>query len=57
MTPDSLINNLMMGIPSSWDGEDSPESICLEYVRAIEWRLLALGGSLEKHSEDAGNKP
>jgi hypothetical protein len=43
-----LINRLMLNIPESWDGDESGDWIVEQYVREIERRLLAFGGSLEK---------
>jgi hypothetical protein len=48
---DAWVNNLLKRIPESWDGEGSPESIVSEYLHELERRVLALGGSLEKHDE------
>jgi hypothetical protein len=42
----------MAGMPESWDDDAAAESICVDYVREIERRLLALGGSLERCPED-----
>lgn len=42
---------VLAGAPESWDGEDSAESIAVAYVRALEARVQALGGSLEKHAD------
>jgi hypothetical protein len=51
---DGLLNELMRNIPEEWEAsEGSPESIVVDYVREIERRLLALGGSLERHPEEA----
>lgn len=49
---DDLLNDLMRNIPEGWEAsEGSPESIVVDYVREIEQRLLALGGSLERWPE------
>jgi hypothetical protein len=45
---DEFINKIMENIPDSWDGEESGEWIVVEYVREIERRLLARGGTLER---------
>ena len=49
---DDMIERLMSGMPQSWDGDDAAEHICVEYVREIERRLVALGGSLERWPSD-----
>ncbi|HEY6115954.1 MAG TPA: hypothetical protein VI172_08350 [Candidatus Dormibacteraeota bacterium] len=46
---DDLIDRLMSGMPESWDGDGSPESAVVEYVRELERRVKALGGNLEKY--------
>jgi hypothetical protein len=44
-----LIEELQRNIPQDWEAsEGSAESIVIDYVREIERRLLALGGSLER---------
>ena len=51
---DDLIDELQRNIPQEWEAsEGSAESIVVEYVREIERRLLALGGSLERCQEEA----
>lgn len=54
---DKLVMDLMSNMPESWDGEDSADSICVVYVRTLEARLLALGGTCEKCSEDQDGAP
>jgi hypothetical protein len=49
---DDLIEQLMSGIPESWDGDGSAESIVVEYMREIERRLVAARGSLERWPEE-----
>lgn len=44
-----LVERLQLGMPESWDGEESGEWIVEQYVRELERRVLALGGSLEKY--------
>jgi hypothetical protein len=44
-----LSSRLLANAPESWDGEDAAESIAVEYVQELERRVVALGGSLEKH--------
>lgn len=52
-THDDFIDRLQSGIPESWESsEGSAESICVEYVREIELRLIARGGSLERSEEE-----
>lgn len=51
---DDLIEELQRNIPQEWESsEGSAESIVVDYVREIERRLIALGGSLERWPEDA----
>lgn len=45
---DGLIDKLLSNIPESWDGEDAAEAIVVDYVREIERRLIALGGTCER---------
>ena len=46
---DDLIEELQRNIPQEWEAsEGSAESIVIDYVREIERRLVALGGSLER---------
>jgi isocitrate dehydrogenase kinase/phosphatase len=50
---DDLIEQLQRNIPQEWEAsEGSAESIVIEYVREIERRLLALGGSLDRWPGD-----
>lgn len=50
---DTLIEDLMRNIPEGWgSSEGSAESIVVDYVREIERRLLAAGGSLERWPEE-----
>lgn len=54
MDVDDLIEELQRNIPQGWEAsEGSAESIVVDYVREIERRLIALGGSLERWPEDA----
>jgi len=50
---DAWVNNLLKRTPESWDGDASAEYIVGEYLHELERRVLAFGGSLEKHPEDA----
>lgn len=45
---DTLIDQVMQGMPQSWDLDESPESVVLAYVRELERRVVALGGDLER---------
>jgi hypothetical protein len=50
---DDLIEQLMRNISEDWgSSEGSAESIVVDYVREIERRLIAAGGSLERHPEE-----
>lgn len=50
---DDLIDELQRNIPHEWEAsEGSAESIVVDYVREIERRLLALGGSLDRWPGD-----
>lgn len=48
---DGWINDLLKRTPASWDSDLSPECIVNDYLHELERRVLALGGSLEKHDE------
>lgn len=48
-----FLDNLCLAIPESWDDDRSAESIVVSYVRTLEQRVQALGGSLERFPEDA----
>ncbi len=51
---DNLIDELQRNIPQEWEAsEGSTESIVIDYVHEIERRLLAAGGSLERHPEES----
>lgn len=53
---DDFINDLLLNTPESWDGEGSVESVAVDYVRTLEDRVLALGGSLERWpNEESGD--
>lgn len=54
---DYLITAVQGGMPESWDGDASAESLIIDYVRVLERRVLALGGSLERHPEDGDGAP
>lgn len=45
---DDLADGVLCNAPESWDGEDSAESIALNYVATLEARLDAAGISREK---------
>lgn len=51
-THDGLIELIQYGMPESWDGDDSAEGIVLDYIDALEERLLAAGGTLEHWPAD-----
>jgi hypothetical protein len=57
MTNDDLVDEILSGVPESWDGDDGAESIAINYVRTIEARLIALGGSTERYPEDGDGAP
>ncbi len=42
---------LSLHIPESWDGEEAFAAIADDFVRTVTERLIALGGSLDKHPE------
>lgn len=55
MDSDELIEALMINIGEDWESsEGSAESITIEYVREIERRLIARGGSLDRHPIETG---
>lgn len=43
-----LSNEILWGVPESWDGDGS---VLIEYVETIERRLVERGGSLERWEE------
>lgn len=45
---DEFINELLSGAPESWDGDEAAEAIAVAYVRELERRVLATGGTLER---------
>jgi hypothetical protein len=45
-------NGVLLEAPESWGGEESAESIALEYVAALEARCDAAGISREKYVEE-----
>lgn len=45
---ENLIEQIMRGMPESWDGDDAPEHLVVTYVRELERRVTALGGNLEQ---------
>lgn len=48
---DAFVEELMKNMPDSWDDDSSAESLCIEYVRQLEFRLDEAGGSLERYPE------
>lgn len=42
------LNEILKNAPEGWDNDTSQDAIAIEYVRELEERLLARGGSLEK---------
>lgn len=47
---DQLIEEIMSNMSEAWGAsEGSAESIVIDYVRALEKRVVALGGHLEPH--------
>lgn len=49
---EGLMRALVRGMPQSWDYDDAEERIVVDYVREIERRLVAAGGSLERNPDD-----
>jgi DNA-binding MarR family transcriptional regulator len=48
-----FLGDLLRNTPEGWEAsEGSAESIAVEYVHELERRVVALGGSLERHPED-----
>lgn len=45
---DDFINKIMSGMPDSWDDDAAAEHIVIEYVRALEKRVVDAGGTLER---------
>jgi hypothetical protein len=54
---DYLLVAVQGGMPESWDDDAAAESLVIDYVRTLERRVLALGGSLERVPEDADGAP
>lgn len=50
---DDFIDDLMLQMPDSWDGDEGAETLVVQYVREIERRLIAAGGSLARWPEEA----
>jgi hypothetical protein len=50
MSPEhqDFVNEILLLAPDSWDDDAAAESIAVAYVRELERRVLALGGSLER---------
>lgn len=42
------IDDILSGAPESWDCDEAAESIAVDYVRELERRVLASGGTLER---------
>ena len=60
MHDDEFVNEVLANTPQEWESsEGDAESVAVEYVRAIEARLLALAGpaALERYPEDADGAP
>lgn len=47
-----FVNQLLSNTPESWDGDEAAEWIATEYVRELERRVVALGGTLERWTEE-----
>lgn len=47
---------LSLHMPESWDGEEAFTAIADDFVRTVTERLIALGGSLEKHPEEEARR-
>jgi hypothetical protein len=43
-----FVNELLKNAPESWDDDAAAESVAVDYVRALEERVVALGGTTEK---------
>lgn len=52
-----FVNDLLKDAPESWDGDAAIESIAIDYVRELERRVVALGGSLERWPDDQTQPP
>lgn len=50
---EEFLEELFLGMDESWDQDAAGEAIVLDYVRGLERRLVALGGSLERWPADA----
>lgn len=49
---DDWTNGILFDAPESWDGEESADSIALDYVATLEKRLDNAGISREKWIEE-----
>jgi len=49
---DDWVNDLLKNVPDSWDDDASAEQIVGDYLHELEQRVLSLGGSLEKWTDD-----
>jgi hypothetical protein len=53
-TKEEFLEELLRGMDESWDQDAAGEAIVLGYVRELERRVVALGGSLERWPSEAG---
>lgn len=44
----NFVNEILLNAPDSWDDDEAAEGIAVAYVRELEERVLALGGTLER---------
>jgi hypothetical protein len=60
MDGDEFVNEILKNAPQEWEAsEGAAESIAIDYVRALEARLVAFGGDgmLYPHPEDEDGAP
>ena len=56
-TYDKLLDDLLANTPQEWEASDGPaEEILVAYVRALEKRLVDLGGSLYPDGYDSAGE-
>jgi hypothetical protein len=48
---DEFVNSILEQAPDSWDGDEPAERIAVWYVREMERRVMASGGTLERYSD------
>jgi len=47
-----FVNKILEQAPDSWDDDAAADHIAVEYVRELERRVLAAGGTLERWPDE-----